>query len=124
MKRVVIFDDSRTVRLFVRMALEENGYQVEAHEDPSGFSPDEQQPPDLVLVDVNMDEYFGTDLVAHFRHNWPGHPLIYLYSDLSELELQKRVKACKADGYISKSWGFDGLVESVEAVIGEPAAEH
>lgn len=113
MKRVVVFDDSRTVRMFVQMALSERGYEVETFAEPYEYTPSEAEPPDLVLLDVNMDEFFGTDLVGHMRQNWPGEPLIYLYSDLPEGELAQKAKSCGADGYISKSWGFDGLLAAV-----------
>ena len=116
---VVVFDDSRTVRMFVEMTLSDQGYKVQACSDLSGFQAAEQAPR-LVLLDVHMDEFFGTDLIASIRQNWPGDPLIYLYSDMEEEKLRDKMMASGADGYIAKSWGFEGLIEAVRAVIGEP----
>lgn len=120
MKSVVVFDDSRTVRIFVEMSLQQIGYAVETFSDLGNFTPREGAPPDLVLLDVNMKEFFGTDLLAHIRQNWPGQPLIYLYSEMEEEKLRQMVDSSDADGYISKSWGFDGLVDTVRNVIGAP----
>lgn len=117
MKRVVIFDDSRTVRMFVQMALSQAGITVNAYEELSQWESDEGLPPDLVLLDVNMQGFFGTDLLAHIRKNWPGHPQIYLYSDLPEQELSILAETRGADGYICKGWGYEGLVKAVERVI-------
>lgn len=111
--KVLAIDDSRTVRLFVEMTLREAGYEVETIADLAEYTPCEDAPPDLVLVDVNMNEFLGTDLVAHIRQNWPGAPRVLLYSELPESELQQRADNCGADGYICKSDGYDGLVESV-----------
>lgn len=120
MTDIVAIDDSRTVRMFVEMTLGQVGWNVACFEDLFEFSPDDDCVPDLVLVDVNMDEFLGTDLVAHIRQNWHDETLIYLYSDLPEQQLADRVDTCGADGYISKSWGYEGLVKRVRKVLGDP----
>lgn len=118
--KVLIIDDSRTVRMFVKMTLAEVGYDVAPLEDLFDYDPETKPVPDLVLVDVNMEEFLGTDLVGHIRQNWPGTTQICLYSDLPEEELERRAECCGADGYISKSWGYDGLVNQVRELIGSP----
>lgn len=120
MTRIIAIDDSRTVRMFVEMTLKQVGYDVQSCADLFEITPEAGRPVDLVLVDVNMDEFLGTDLVAHIRQNWPGESLIYLYSELSEPELEQRMQRCGADGYISKRSGYDGLVDQVVEAIGRP----
>lgn len=117
MKSVVIFDDSRTVRMFVQMALGQAGMTVQAYEELSQWEADEKGEPDLVLLDVNMQGFLGTDLLAHIRKNWPGQPLIYLYSDMKEEELSELADTRGADGYICKAWGYQGLVKAVEQAL-------
>lgn len=120
MKRIIAIDDSRTVRMFLEMSLRQLGYQIDTHSELFEFQPTEDTSPDLVLLDVQMEDFLGTDLIAHIRQNWTGTPLIYLYSQLPEPELEKRAELWKADGYICKSWGFDGLVEKVQTILGHP----
>ena len=117
MTDIVVFDDSRTVRMFVEMSLGQLGYQVEAFAELGEFQPSDDDAPQLVLLDVHMDEFLGTDLLAHIRQNWPDGTLIYLYSDVAEDQLRDTMHSVGADGYIAKSWGFEGLVKTVRNVI-------
>ena len=123
MTKIIAIDDSRTVRMFVKMTLGQVGYDVETSDELFDFAPDDDPPADLVLIDVNMNEFLGTDLVAHIRQNWPGPPLIYLYSELPEEQLADEVRTCGADGYISKRWGYEGLVDEVQRAL-EARDEH
>ena len=117
MTDIVVFDDSRTIRMFAQMSLGELGYEVESFADLRHFEPSNDDTPRLVLLDVHMDEFLGTDLLAHIRQNWPEQPLIYLYSEMDEAQLRDTMHTVGADGYISKSWGFDGLVREVQKVL-------
>src|SRR5205823_1151495 len=61
----------------------------------------------LMLVDVNMPEMYGDNVVEFLRTQKQVKSKLYLYSDLSESELQGRVKTSGADGYITKSAGLE-----------------
>lgn len=117
MTDIMVFDDSRTVRMFVEMTLSQHGYAVDTFYDLRTL--DKGSPrPKLVLLDVHMDEFFGTDLLAHIRQLWSDPPRIYLYSEMAEAQLEQTVEDSGADGYISKSWGYEGLVDAVRDAIG------
>ncbi len=120
MKKIVIIDDSPMILKLAKGALEAAGYEVHALEDPGEFDPDVSGAPDLILVDINMPQFYGDDVVVYFKEAWPIDAPIYLFSNVPEPELKERAEGCGADGYISKDWGLESLVKSVEMIIGQP----
>jgi DNA-binding NarL/FixJ family response regulator len=122
MKTIVIIDDSPVVLRVSKKALEGAGYQVIALDDPGDFHPTPDQAPDLILVDINMPQFYGDDVVAYFKEEWPQGAPIYLFSNVPEQELKSRTEACGAEGYISKEWGVKALVSTVESIIGKGTA--
>jgi DNA-binding response OmpR family regulator len=79
-------------------------------------------PFDLILVDVNMPEMFGDDVIEYLRQQKGITAKLVLYSDVSEEELIAKVKASGADGFISKGRGVELMLEQVRALIGPPPA--
>ncbi|MDX2089739.1 MAG: response regulator [Kofleriaceae bacterium] len=118
MKTIVIIDDSQLVLKLTRTALEHAGYRVQTMADPGEFEPEVSGMPDLMLVDINMPQFYGDDIVAYFKETWKLAAPIYLFSTVSEQELANAVNRCGADGYISKHWGVEELIASVQTVLG------
>ena len=117
MKRIVLIDDSRMVLRTFGRKLEEAGYEVHVLDDPGKYSPDLDAPPDVILLDVNMPQFYGDDMVPFFREEWPIKAPIYLFSAIKEEELRNRAQQCGADGYISKAWGFARVVQVVHDIL-------
>ena len=116
MKTIAIIDDSQLVLKVTRMALEDVGYRVQTFVDPGAFEPTPH--PDLLLVDINMPQFYGDDIVAFIKETYQIPTPILLFSNVSEKELVDAVARCGADGYISKQWGMEEMVASVQTVIG------
>ena len=118
MKNIVIIDDSQLVLKLTKTALEHAGYQVTTLVDPGDFEPTVSGTPDLLLVDINMPEFYGDDVVTYIKEAWNLPTPIFLYSNVSDTELEKARARCGADGYISKEWGLEAMIASVQAVVG------
>ena len=119
MKHIMIIDDSEMVLKAASRALELAGFVVSTTTDPSEFEPGAGIKPDLLLVDINMPQFFGHDVVGYFKAEWPIDFPVFMYSDIAEAELDKLAKECGADGYISKGWGLERLISSVQAILGK-----
>jgi DNA-binding response OmpR family regulator len=104
----------------VKHALEKAGFTVTTLDSPSAFDAVRAANPDLILLDINMPELFGDDVVAFFRQEWQINAPIYLCSDIPEDELRARANTSGANGYICKGWGLDVLVQKVTEVVGRP----
>lgn len=117
-RRVVAIDDSKTVLATVRAAFERLGVEVVTAEDPSELAPGIFQRADLIVVDVQMEQMFGDDVVSFLRDTWQVEAPIYLYSSLPQEELDRRAAAAGADGAVCKARGVSALVEHVKHLVG------
>ncbi len=115
--RVVVIDDSRTVLATTKLALERAGYMVLTATDPSLLDPDQVAVADAVVVDVNMEQVFGDDVVGYFREQWGIAAPIYLYSSLPIGELRARAEAAGADGAVCKADGVDALLAQLATAL-------
>ncbi|WIG97652.1 response regulator [Myxococcus sp. SDU36] len=122
MSRVLVIDDSSMlVELTVR-ALTAAGYQASGAQDLASLEQKLAEGPfSLILMDVNMPEMFGDDVVEYLRRQKKVTAKLVLYSDISEAELDGKTKASGADGYILKSGGLEAVLGGVMGLIGPPA---
>lgn len=115
--RVTVLDDSRTVLASVRYALEQAGAEVDTATDASELDPSRVRRASLIVVDVNMEQVFGDDVVSFLRERWDITAPIYLYSSLPREELDKRARAAGATGAVCKGDGVAALVREVRDVL-------
>ncbi|MCE9670353.1 response regulator [Myxococcus stipitatus] len=122
MSRVLVIDDSpMLVELTVR-ALTAAGYQASGAQDLASLDQKLSEGPfALILMDVNMPEMFGDDVVEYLRRQKKVTSKLVLYSDISEEELAGKTRASGADGYILKSGGLEAVLGGVMNLIGAPA---
>lgn len=116
--RVLVIDDSPMIVDLLVKALNAAGVAAEAASDlatlDAALSIGHHE---LVLVDVNMPEMYGDDVVEFLREQRKLSCKLLLYSDIAEDELKVRVKRSGADGYISKSGGLEGAVAEVTRIL-------
>lgn len=122
MSRVLVIDDSpMLVELTVR-ALTAAGYQASGAMDLASLEQKlSEGPAALILMDVNMPEMFGDDVVEYLRTMKKVSSKLVLYSDIPEQELATKAKTSGADGYIIKGQGLEAVLTEVIKLIGPPA---
>lgn len=75
--RILVVDDDPGVRMFVRRALEPEGYCVEEASDGAEcLRRVRQSPPDLIILDLYMPEKDGLEVLRELRAIQPGSRLI------------------------------------------------
>ena len=122
MSRVLVIDDSpMLVELTVR-ALTAAGYQASGAMDLASLEQKlAEGPAALILMDVNMPEMFGDDVVEYLRSQKKVTSKLVLYSDIPEQDLATKARASGADGYILKGGGLEAVLDGVIKLIGPPA---
>lgn len=124
-KRVLVVDDSLTVREMERKLLQARGYQVDiAIDGIDGWNVVRSGTYDLVITDVDMPRMDGIDLVALIKKDIHLHQLpVMIVSYKDRPEDRARGLAAGADYYLTKgSFHDETLLDAVFALIGDAAA--
>jgi DNA-binding response OmpR family regulator len=117
-KRVLVLDDSPLILEVVRDAFESRDLEVRTAINLADLeSTLARSRPDLALIDVNMPEAFGDDVAAVLRHVREIRSPIYLFSNLDDEDLRRRVEEAQVDGFISKRWGIDMILDRVSEIL-------
>jgi two-component system sensor histidine kinase and response regulator WspE len=122
-RRVLVVDDSRTVREVERGLLTSRGYLVDVAVDGSdGWNAVRAGGYDLVITDVDMPRMNGIELVRRIKQDVALKKtpvMIVSYKDREEDRL--RGLEAGADAYVTKSaFQEAGWVDSVVDLVGEP----
>lgn len=120
--RILIVEDSSAMRAFVRATLEEGG-QAEVQEAQSGFEALRLLPRqryDLVIVDVNMPDINGLELVAFMRRSEEHRstPLLIISTEASARD-RERGLSLGANAYLSKPFQPEELRAAVAQLLPE-----
>lgn len=121
MQRILIVEDSATMRSLLVSTLEELDPQVKVTEVPSGFEalrvlPREQF--DLVVTDINMPDINGLELVSFFKNDprYRNIPLVIVTTEGSERDRDKGLDL-GADAYIVKPFDPEALQQVVRDLL-------
>jgi DNA-binding response OmpR family regulator len=99
--RLLFIEDDDQIRLALRLALEDEGYQVdEAPDGRSGLQQFERAEPDLVLVDLRLPDIQGFDVVRTLR-NKSIVPIIIVTAQTDTYDMVAGLEA-GADDYVTK----------------------
>jgi len=85
--KVLIVDDNVYLNLFLRRALEDEGYEVEAARyGREGYSAYLRNRPDLILTDIHMPGESGLEMIQRIRRYDPEVRAIYMSGDWTRLQ--------------------------------------
>jgi two-component system chemotaxis response regulator CheY len=115
-RRAIVVDDSRAMRTILRRALESEGFQViEAEHGKDALERlAEVRIPDLALIDWNMPEMNGIELIVALRkdHNYDRMAVVMVSSETEPDQVQRALGA-GANEYIKKPFSHDALDEKL-----------
>ncbi len=117
-KRILVVDDSVTMRDMVKFTLETAGYDVQLAvdgDDAITFLDDNTF--DLVITDINMPKMDGIDLTQHIRADarTSSLPVLCLTTEQAA-STKSAAKAAGATGWIAKPFDPDKLLQVVKKV--------
>jgi len=122
-RRILVVDDSPFTGEAVAWALRGAGFVVDVARDLWDLEREDLQQPDLVLMDVVLQEAFGDDLAMLLRGVRGFECPIVLLSSLPDHLLERRAADAELDGFISKREGLAGIVARARQVLGTEAVE-
>jgi len=116
---VLIADDHAVVRAGLKQFLDEDSAVVEVGEAASGRETLDQlraKDWDLVLLDINMPDRSGIDVLRHIRSGYPRVRVLVL-SGLPERQYALNVLRAGASGYLAKDAAAEELLKAVHTVL-------
>jgi two-component system chemotaxis response regulator CheY len=120
-KKILIVDDSRTIRQQVSFTLSKGGYAVVEAEDGLQGIERLKAEPDIAMVisDVNMPNMDGLEMLETISKDASikAPPIIMLTTEGSG-ELISRAKAAGAKGWLVKPFEPDQLIAAVTRIAG------
>jgi two-component system chemotaxis response regulator CheY len=119
-KKILVVDDSSSIRQSVGFILEENGYEVDLAEDGvQGTEKLEAGEYDLVISDVNMPNRDGISMVKLMKamDKFKFTPVLILTTE-SQKSVMEEGKKAGATGWIVKPFTNEKLLATVARVLG------
>jgi two-component system KDP operon response regulator KdpE len=113
---IVVVEDERQIRRFVRSALEAEGCRVhEAESGREGLVEAGTRKPDLVVLDLGLPDLDGVEFIKDLR-GWSEAPILVLSARSTEAAKVEALDA-GADDYLTKPFGVAELVARVRALL-------
>jgi serine/threonine protein kinase len=117
--QVLIVDDEPSIRSFCRHILEADG--IECDEAPTAVQALDRvsgKPYDLVLLDINMPEMSGLDLLRHLREFPPSpHLKVVMISGRYSSDEMAQILLAGADDYLTKPFSVVQLQGRIKTVL-------
>jgi len=122
-KKILVTDDTASVRTFIRLLLEEANYEVcEACDGQEGIEVYKRLGDiDLIITDIYMPKKSGLELVVELTEEYKSIKVIVL-SDGGKNNFSNELGVCEALGatyFIKKDLIKDELVKLVKEVLSE-----
>ncbi len=113
---VSLVEDEKQIRRFVRMALEEDGFDVfEAGTVWQGLVEAGTRQPDIVILDLGLPDQDGVEFIRDLR-GWSELPVIVLSARSDESNKIAALDA-GADDYLTKPFGVGELLARVRVAL-------
>ena len=119
-KRVLCIEDDQGMIDLVKLILSRKGYQVVgATGGRDGLEEMERQQPDLVLLDLMMPDMDGWEVYQQMKANelLKNIPVIIVTAKAQSIDKVLGLHIAKVDDYLTKPFGPQELLDSVERVI-------
>jgi two-component system cell cycle sensor histidine kinase/response regulator CckA len=117
--RVLVVDDDDAVRRFVKRALDENGYVVEATATGADALTriHDGETYDLIVADVHMPEMSGPQLVARVRQTGSQAKVLYVTGFADQLFDERDDHLWADEAFLDKPCTVQGLREAVSLLL-------
>jgi len=119
-KKILVVDDDKVFLRLVEYDLSKNGFDViTAPDGEMGILLAKTQKPDLILLDINMPDIEGGDVVTILEDNPQTQdiPIIFVTALLTKQEEIRRQNMMGKHSFFSKPYKLERLLEEIDKFI-------
>lgn len=123
--KILTIDDQQLILLSVEKRLLELGYTVKtANSGQKGIELFNSFEPDLVLVDINMPDMSGLDVVRHIKKNGENNTPVLVMSGNTEETIIMNGFTLGIDDYMKKPVSLDEMAARIKRLVGAPEVQN
>lgn len=119
-KKILVVDDDKVFLRLVEYDLTKNGFDViTAPDGEMGVLLAKTQKPDLILLDINMPDIEGGDVVVMLEANTVTRdiPIIFVTALLTKQEEVRRHNMMGKHSFFSKPYNLERLLQEIDKFI-------
>jgi DNA-binding response OmpR family regulator len=120
-KQILVVEDEPNILMALAFLMKQQGYAVRSAVDgDSAMEEVERDPPDLVLLDINIPGRSGFEVCEAVRANpaWKTTRVLILTGKGADVDRRKGL-ALGADDYVTKPFATRDVIAKVNALLGE-----
>lgn len=118
-KKILIVDDEPDLLKVTVFRLRQSGYEViSASDGQQGWEKVCTERPDMVCLDIRMPVMNGDAVCAKIKSDDSLKHIPVLLLTASTQNMQEKIALCGADGYLSKPFDSQVLLEAIRGLIG------
>ena len=117
--RILVVDDEPNIVLSLEFLMKQAGYEVQTATDgEEALQAVREDPPNLILLDINMPKLNGYEVCEAVRANpeWKGTRIVMLTAKGRDIEREKGL-AVGADDYVTKPFATQDVVAKVREIL-------
>jgi heavy metal response regulator len=115
--RILVVEDEKKVAGFIKKGLEDEGYAVDlAFDGREGLLMAQDEVHDLIILDVNLPQMDGLQVLREFRQNRGKTPVLLL-TVRAAVEDKVLGLDTGADDYLTKPFSFEELLARIRALL-------
>lgn len=115
--KILVVDDEPPIRKLLRLGLVAEGFAItEAPNARAAIKAMEEDPPDLVLLDLGLPDMPGHELLQRWRAAALTLPIVILSSRTDEAGIVRALEL-GADDYVTKPFGMRELVARIRVAL-------
>ncbi len=119
-KKILVIEDEEDIADIISMVLETEQFSVETVLNPlDAFQVADEFLPDAILLDLTMPQMSGWEVYKRFRANkkFKKTPIAIVTAKSEEFDAVVGLHVMHADGYITKPFGKQYLIDSVKKLF-------
>ena len=123
--KILTIDDQQLILLSVEKRLTELGYEVKtANSGKAGIAAIDTFDPDMVIVDINMPDLSGIEVIQYIRIVRKLHiPILVMSGNTNEKTILESYNL-GIDDYMKKPVSLDEMVARINRILGNNFVQH